>query len=256
MAITYIKASFALAVTSSEYALLEEACEVAAALSGDDLTGAERATYFAGLSDAFRATFPPTDDPFGGFLAMFEDPKFPSFDCEVWAEPTPVDRAPHDQQQIIVYGAQINVRAVAELIFRVARSALPTGFEYSLDCDILRPGCFGGGYVGITENGVTFADTNTLLHQALQRLDEECESGFVLAIRDPEHGLLFWNTINGFGRLAAATVFSASDAAAFDKPIADNEAQWVSLPTMTARDTRTPPLSHADPERGDDTYSP
>lgn len=56
---------------------------------------------------------------------------------------------------------------------------------------------------------------------------DEGRSGFVLATRDPEHGLSFWNNETGFGRLAEATVFSEAEAAAFDKPIAQDEPEWL-----------------------------
>jgi len=58
--------------------------------------------------------------------------------------------------------------------------------------------------------------------------------GFVLAIRDARHGLSFWSNAHGFGPLFAATVFSEDEAGRFDKPIADDEPEWLALPTPLA----------------------
>lgn len=54
--------------------------------------------------------------------------------------------------------------------------------------------------------------------------------GFVLAVRDETHGLSFWSKAYGFGPLFNATVFSESDAAAFDLPAAETEPEWLALP--------------------------
>ncbi len=58
----------------------------------------------------------------------------------------------------------------------------------------------------------------------------EGEFGFVLATRDPAHGLSFWNNDYGFGPLFNATVFSEAEAAEFSVPIADDEPEWLALP--------------------------
>ena len=56
----------------------------------------------------------------------------------------------------------------------------------------------------------------------------------MLATRDSTHGLSFWSNDNGFGSLATATVFTEGEAAAFDKPIANDEPEWLALPASTA----------------------
>ena len=71
-----------------------------------------------------------------------------------------------------------------------------------------------------------------MLEKALARATNEGVDGYVLAIRDKEHGLSFWNTEAGFGRLANATVFSEDEAAQYDKPIADDEPEWLAMPAL------------------------
>ncbi|PZU06527.1 hypothetical protein [Sphingomonas sp.] len=54
--------------------------------------------------------------------------------------------------------------------------------------------------------------------------------GFVLATRDPTHGLSFWSADYGYGPLFNATVFSEADAAAHAPAIADDQLEWLALP--------------------------
>lgn len=44
--------------------------------------------------------------------------------------------------------------------------------------------------------------------------------------------LLFWNTDDGFGSLATATVFTEQEALVYDLPIADDQPEWVQLPEI------------------------
>jgi len=53
---------------------------------------------------------------------------------------------------------------------------------------------------------------------------------YVIAMRDEEEGLLFWNNDNGFGDLASATVFTTTEARNYDLPFANNEPEWMELP--------------------------
>lgn len=62
--------------------------------------------------------------------------------------------------------------------------------------------------------------------------------GFVLATRDRQHGLSFWNNSYGFGPLFNATVFSEAEAATFDVPIADDEPEWLALPAPLPAEPR------------------
>lgn len=54
--------------------------------------------------------------------------------------------------------------------------------------------------------------------------------GFVLATRDPIHGLSVWSNDSGFGPLFNATVFREAEATACTVPIADEEPTWMAPP--------------------------
>ena len=69
-----------------------------------------------------------------------------------------------------------------------------------------------------------------MLDRAIARASDEGADGFVLATRNGEPGLSFWNNEDGFGSLARATVFSETEAAKFDLPIADDQPEWLAMP--------------------------
>lgn len=54
--------------------------------------------------------------------------------------------------------------------------------------------------------------------------------GYVLATRDQEHGLSFWNEAHGFGAPYDATVFDEKEAISVNKPIALWAPEWMALP--------------------------
>lgn len=54
--------------------------------------------------------------------------------------------------------------------------------------------------------------------------------GSVLATRDHAHGVSFWNIAYGFGPLFNASVFSETEAAAFNVAVAQSEPEWLALP--------------------------
>ena len=231
MANSYTKAAFVLIVTAVEADLLEKAASAADLCNDRGPEDEERQAAFADLGPAFAAAFPPdAGDPFAGFLALFDDPDYPSFGCDIHAGDT--DAA----GRVSVYfgGDQFDPGATAELIRRACPSALPCGFEYALDCDRLRAGEFGGGYVVITADRVAYRGSSRGLDRALERARDEGADGFVLATRHREHGLSFWNHETGFGRLRDATVFSEAEAAQFDIPIADDEPEWLAMPAPMA----------------------
>lgn len=124
----------------------------------------------------------------------------------------------------------LGVETAAKLIQRCAPSALPFGFEWASDCDRLRAGEFGGGYVAITADTIEYGHTSLMLDRAIARASDEGADGFVLATRNGEPGLSFWNNEDGFGSLARATVFSETEAAKFDLPIADDQPEWLAMP--------------------------
>ncbi|WP_234415790.1 hypothetical protein [Sphingobium yanoikuyae] len=227
MANNYLKASFLIEVTPVEAALID--CAFAASdLLGDlgDEPAARLAAY-SGLGSAFAAAFPPGgDDPFETFPALFVDPTYPTFDCDLSrCEPRSEGRV-----HLHFAGEQFAIDAVGHLLFAAAKSALPFGFEFSLDCDRLVPGQFGGGYVAITEQGVSFGHSSALLDRAIGRAIEEGADGYVLVTRHATHGLSFWNREAGFGRLADASIFSEAEASRLDIPITDDQPEWLAMP--------------------------
>lgn len=231
MANHFVKASFTLRVTHREAGVLRQIEDALAIFEDGDLEPGERAIRFAALGDDFAAYFPPSEsDPLDGFLSLFSDPDFPRFGCTLQVDP-PGDG---DSATVWIHGDQIDIEATAALIQAAATSALPFGFEYALDCDRMRPGEFGGGYVVIRDDDIEFGGSARGLEAALARHPGEAEHGLVLAMRDPEEGLLFWNSADGFGALESATVYSEAEASNTDLPIADDQPEWLALPAPLA----------------------
>lgn len=227
MSNSYTKAAFGIVISEAEADLLRLAQDASDMLDniGQD---EDRHDAYAQLGPAFAEAFPPNEtDPFAAFLALFPDANFPFFDCSITTE---ADPAAPGRQRAFFSGDQFGIEQVANLIFAVCKSALPCGFEYANDCDRLRVGEFGGGYVAITERGVRYGSSSRLLDRALRREVDEGTDGYVLATRDREHGLSFWNSEDGFGSLQSATVFSEAEAAKMDKPIANDEPEWLAMP--------------------------
>ena len=228
MANTYTKAAFSLTVTAAEADVLRAAVKAVDILdtNGDD---ADLALAYDALGTAFHAAFPPKGAcRFENFLALFDDWHFPYFDARI--EIDPADEPGFSRA--IFSGDQFGVEQVANLIFTVCKSVLPFGFAWSQDCDRLRVGEFGGGWVVITGDGPIFHSTSMMLDRALDhvRTGGEDRNGFVLATRDSEGDIAFWNNDTGFGALSSATVFSETDAAAMDPVIAADEPEWMALP--------------------------
>lgn len=227
MANHFVKASFVLTVTDAEAEVFRDIDEAAAIVDDSAVEQERRVAAYSALSDAFKSCFPPTAaDAFGGFLAIFSDPDYPRLGFSLQVDPSDGS----GNCKVWLYGDQVDVETAALLIQAAASSALPFGFEYALDCDRLRPGEFGGGYVVIREDGLEFGGSSRLLDRAIARAHHEGVDGYVLVTRDVEAGLLFWNTASGFGSLEAATVFSEAEAANFDIPIADDQPEWLALP--------------------------
>lgn len=229
MSNTYLKAAFALIMTREDATLLREAEKALHLLerrSNDD----ELAAAYGTLDERFQSVFPPKGDTgFDSFLEIFDDRDAAYLDADIDIEDDPSDA----NVKVVFSGAQFGIDPVAQLIFRACKSALPCGFSWSYDSDRLRVGEFGGGCVVITEAGIEWHNTQAILERAFDRIEKgpfEGIDGFVLATRDREHGLSFWNHDHGFGTLATATVFTEAEAAQFDKPIADDEPEFMALP--------------------------
>lgn len=231
MANHFTKASFMLAVTPAEAEVLRLVPEAVDSLDGVDLEPAERNARFAALGPAFAAAFPPSaEDPFDGFLGLFSDPDYPRLGFTLQVDPPGAT----DTVKVWIHGDQVDIEAAAALIQATAKSALPFGFEYALDCDRMRPGEFGGGFVVIRADGIEFGGSARGLEAALARRSGEAANGLVIAMRNPEDGLLFWNSADGFGALETATVYSEAEAMSVDLPIANDQPEWLAMPAPLA----------------------
>lgn len=231
MANHFTKASFTLAVTPAEAAILRLIDDAIEALDDAALETDARAARFAALGHAFAVCFPPTEaDPFSGFLEIFSDPGYPRLGFTLQIDPPGTG----ETVGVWIHGEQVDIEAAAVLIQATARSALPFGFEYALDCDRMRPGEFGGGFVVIRADDIEFGGSARGLAQALTHRPGEAEHGLVIGTRDAEEGLLFWNSETGFGSLETATVFSEAEASNTDLAIANDQPEWLALPAPLA----------------------
>lgn len=232
MSNSYTKAAFSLVMSPNDAAMLRlvrKAINILDSLNDDE--DEDLKLSFDALGTAFHAFFPPKGpNDFGSFLEMFNDPENPHLGCDIdIAEPNAEALC-----EVTFSGEQFEIETIAALIFTVCKSALPCAFEWAHGMDRLRVGEFGGGCVVITENGAEYHSTRAILDRAITREirgEGEAVDGHVLAIRDREHGLSFWNKEFGFGRLEVATVFSEAEAANYDKPIAHDEPEWPAMPT-------------------------
>jgi hypothetical protein len=226
MANNYIHAAFAVTVTASEAQLIA-AVETAITAIEDDLQGDDRRAAYEALGSAFADAFPPiSDDPFSGVMRIFPDKDFPCLDATIT-----IEDCEDDTTSVVTFsGDQFGIEQIANLLFACAKSALPIGFEYAYTCDKLRNDEFGGGAVIITADGIEYHSTHNIVRGALSPESGDDKTRLLLATRDAEHGLLFWNNTNGFGDLASATLFTEKDAASFAVPIAFDEPEWLACP--------------------------
>lgn len=230
----YVHASFAITVTAAEAEALADVTRAVEAL--DDAAGdpaIDLAGRYEALSPAFRTAFPAeTENPFGSFIAVFSDPDYPGLGFTIEALEPKAD----SRTDVVLSGDQFGVEEAANLLFAVCKSALPFGFEYAMTCDRLRPGEFGGGFVVVASDGITYQGTRDGLDRALARSAGDGDRHFVLSERDPEHGLRFWNRDAGFGALEDASPLTSAevDAACFDIPAGTTSHVWMALPRPPA----------------------
>lgn len=227
MANHFVKASFVLIVADAEADILRRIDDAVEIVATPDLGRDEQLAGYQSLGEGFAACFPPSEaEVFGGFLAIFSDPDYPRLGFVLQVDPPDGSGV----CQVWLHGDQVDIETAAALLQAVARSALPFGFEYALDCDRMRPGEFGGGYVVVRADDIEFAGSGRLLERAIARNQHDGIDGYVLVTRNLDAGLLFWNNEDGFGPLAGATVFSEAEAAKFDVPIADDQPEWLAMP--------------------------
>jgi len=164
MADYFTKTAFEIKVTAAEAALLHECLDVASTLF--DIEDEVSLTGVASqLSTAFRQTFPAiAGDSFASFRGLFVDPDFPEFGVSLTV------RCQGDDSAVLVFsGEQVHVDAVARLIRKVCKSALPFSFSWASTCSRMRPGEFGGGYFVITDQDIIGGSTDDLIRQALKK---------------------------------------------------------------------------------------
>ncbi|MDR7256237.1 hypothetical protein J2X47_000398 [Sphingomonas sp. BE270] len=174
MANTYLETAFNVPVTPDEAALLEEcfatAAEISAGFASIPQEAPEAAkTCYASCSSLFKATFPlqtDQDDPFAEFLRLWSDPDLACFDADLRINDNPEGEG----MVAFIHGHEADASALASLIQKVCKSALPFGFEWALVTDRVRPGGFGGGYFVITETEILGGSTHWLMQATLQAL--------------------------------------------------------------------------------------
>ncbi|SNS68923.1 hypothetical protein SAMN06295912_11291 [Sphingomonas laterariae] len=177
MADYFISTAFEIVVGAPDADLLTECFEtshmIACDYFGRDEEGldAARACY-AERSEAFRAAFPPLEeeqDPFAGFLQIWTDPDFPTFDADLSVE----DDADGMRKRVFIHGDCADVSAIASVIQATCPSALPFGFEWSTSCSRARPGSRGGGYFVITPYEILGGGTEWLMNEALKAVPRD-----------------------------------------------------------------------------------
>ena len=222
MADYYTQTSFAIQVSEDEAALIDEIDPLLRALSDGFETAAEAETAYAATSARFQAVFPKgaDGDPFFALTSLFDDPIWPSIGCDLETQPIP-DRPGHFQ--LWVSGDDVRPFDLAALLQRICPSALPFRFGWAYTCSRHRIDAFGGGYMEVGAGCIT---------RLIDPDDPIDPQRLVLAARDAENGLSFWNGATGFGALVGATVFSKADAEIAILPAGADRPEWLELPTV------------------------
>lgn len=226
MANSCVKAAFAIRVAPDEALLIEQVFEAAEQLS-QGLDPAEAGALYARFGPAFAHAFPRgAEDAFAAVRALFDDPAYPAFGCEV-----DIDQPGPDRRVPVWFGGdQVAIDALPRLFHRVAVSSLPIGFQFAFTCDRYRIDEFGGGYAIATAAGAAWEDSRRLLERAFARATGDEPDQLVLASHSAEHGLTFFSAAGGFGPLAEATVFTSTERAALALPCAGDRLEWLTLP--------------------------
>jgi len=216
----YTNACFVLTVTAAEADLMREAIALADILDSnpeaDDI-----AEYWRGLSGTFRTLFAPVDEnPISGFLAIFPDADYPTFGTSF-----SFDEENDGRVRVFATAEQFEPDAVAELLHRAITHSLSVRVTWSFDSDRHHPDAFGGGGFMIDAAGIHWIGTS-MVHDK-----HRFSPKLVIAMRDEEEGLLFWNDRDGFGSLESADVYTKEQALNTDLSIADDQPEWLALPS-------------------------
>lgn len=159
MANLYTKTSFTLSATEDELDLLTEAFEASDALA-------------AGIvdfraSEAFLAAFPLSKEgePLSGLAVALEGTSGCSLNVTLERD---------SETKLSIYGDEnVETWAVGELIRVCCKSALPFGFVYNNDCDRPIADSYNGGYVLVTEEGVTGQNIAAIAEQEIALAADE-----------------------------------------------------------------------------------
>lgn len=216
----YTHSCFALTVTATEADLLREAIALADFLDAnpedDGIT-----EHWNRLSGTFRTLFAPTgENATSGFLAIFPDGDYPTFGTGF-----SFDEQNDGTVRVFAAAEQFEPDAVAELLHRTITHSLPVRATWSYDSDRHHPDAFGGGGFMIDVAGVHWIGTS-MVHDK-----HRFSPKLVIAMRDEEEGLLFWNDGHGFGSLETAQIYTEEQALKVDLPIADDQPEWLALPS-------------------------
>ncbi len=229
MSNSYTKAAFGILMSPADattLSLAEKAVDILDTVSDDQ----DLKLSFDALGVGFHAVFPAKGaNDFGGFLELFDDPAHPRFGCDIDIE----EPGTNGLCEVTFTGDQIEVEAIARLIFAACKSALPCAFEWAHGADRLRVGEFGGGCVVINAAGIEYHNSRDILDRAIIRENRdpgEAVDGVVMVLPDAEHGLRFWNETTGFASLAEATVYSQAEADSLDERCTRGKLQWLALP--------------------------
>ena len=220
MADYYTQTSFAIHVSEDEAALINEIDPLLRALADGFETAAEAEAAYAATSAQFQAAFPKgaDGDPFFELTSLFDDPTWPTIGCDM---ETRSDSERPGYLQLWVNGDDVRPFDLAALLQRVCPSALPFRFGWAYTCSRHRIDAFGGGYMEVGANGII---------RLIDPDDPVAVKRLVLAARDVEDGLTFWNNDTGFGALVSATVFGEAEAQKAILPVGADRSEWLELP--------------------------
>ena len=220
MADYYTQTSFAIHVSEDEAVLINEIDPLLLALADGYETAAEAEAAYAATSAQFQAAFPKgaDGDPFFELTSLFDDPTWPTIGCDM---ETRSDSERPGYLQLWVNGDDVRPFDLAALLQRVCPSALPFRFGWAYTCSRHRIDAFGGGYMEVGTNGII---------RLIDPDDPVAVRRLVLAARDVEDGLTFWNNDTGFGALVSATVFGEAEAQKAILPVGADRSEWLELP--------------------------
>jgi len=219
----YTQVCFAIEVTDDEALLINEVQQICGELADGFATADDEAACYAGSSAALRELFPADnpEQPFEKLRAMFSDPSWPHLSATFAVNER--DGAPG--KIVEVTGETVDPWEIAGLLRLLAPSAAPFSFGYAHTASRDRYDAYGGGYIEVRRDKLV---------DMVERHENTDDRHRVIAMIDPDHGLLFWNNLDGFGSLEAASAFTQRDAANFDLPIAAHNPEWLALPPRHA----------------------